>query len=166
MARDRGGPKLAFQLLIYPATDCSNETPSQREFQQDGYILSRADMEWFYGHYLSAKDRTNPLACPALAKSLAGLPPAFVLTAAIDPLRDEGEAYGEALRKAGVAVKAKRYDGVCHGFVSMGAMVDAGARAVADWTKSSRCKSSGPNPGRRSQAHDGSRSGPRAARFR
>jgi acetyl esterase len=132
MARDRGGPKLAFQLLIYPATDCSNETPSQREFQQDGYILSRADMEWFYGHYLSAKDRTNPLACPALAKSLAGLPPAFVLTAAIDPLRDEGEAYGEALRKAGVAVKAKRYDGVCHGFVSMGAMVDAGARAVAD----------------------------------
>jgi acetyl esterase len=132
MARDRGGPKLACQLLIYPATDCSDETPSQREFQQDGYILSRADMEWFYGHYLTAKDRTNPLACPALAKSLAGLPPAFVLTAAIDPLRDEGEAYGEALRKAGVAVKAKRYDGVCHGFVSMGAMVEAGKRAVAD----------------------------------
>jgi acetyl esterase len=132
MARDRGGPKVAFQLLIYPATDCANETPSQREFTQDGYILSRADMDWFYGYYLSAKDKTNPYACPGVAKNLAGLPPAYVLTAEVDPLRDEGEAYGEALRKAGVKVKAKRYNGVCHGFLSMAALLDVGKQAVAD----------------------------------
>jgi acetyl esterase len=132
MARDRGGPKIAFQLLVYPATDCHNETPSQREFTQDGYILSRADMDWFYGHYLNAGDKTNPYACPALAKSLAGLPPAFVITAEVDPLRDEGEAYAEALRKAGVKVKMKRYNGVCHGFFSMAALIDKGKEAIAD----------------------------------
>ena len=132
MARDKGGPKIACQLLIYPATDCANETPSQREFTKDGYILSRGDMEWFYGHYLTAKDKTNPYACPGVAKNLAGLPPAFVLTAEIDPLRDEGEAYAEALRKAGAKVKAKRYNGVCHGFVSMASMIDLGKQAVAE----------------------------------
>jgi acetyl esterase len=132
MARDRGGPKLAYQLLIYPAIDAADETPSHREFTKDGYILSRADMEWFWGYYLADKHRTNPYACPSRAKSLAGLPPAFVLTAEFDPLRDEGEAYAQALRKAGVAVTAKRYDGVCHGFVSMAALLDAGKRAVAE----------------------------------
>jgi acetyl esterase len=132
MARDRGGPRLAFQLLIYPATDCSNVTASQQEFSKDGYILSRADMDWFYRHYLGPNDKTNPLACPALAKNLANLPPALVLTAEVDPLRDEGEAYAEAMRKAGVKVKLKRYEGVCHGFFSMGAMIDAGKRAVAE----------------------------------
>ncbi|HXR25586.1 MAG TPA: alpha/beta hydrolase, partial [Candidatus Binataceae bacterium] len=132
MARDRGGPKVAFQLLIYPATDCVNETPSQREFAKDGYILSTTDMNWFYGHYLTAADKVNPYACPALAKNLAGLPPAYVMTAAIDPLRDEGEAYGAKLREAGVKVKVKRYEGVCHGFVSMAAMVDVGKQAIAD----------------------------------
>ncbi len=133
MARDRGGPKIAFQLLIYPATDWSKESASQREFTQDGYILSRGDMVWFYDHYMtSAADKTNPYFSPACAKSLAGLPPAFVLTAAIDPLRDEGEAYAEALRKAGGAVTAKRYRGVCHGFIMMGAKLDTGKQALAD----------------------------------
>jgi acetyl esterase len=132
MARDRGGPKIAFQLLIYPATNCADETPSQREFAKDGYILSRADMEWFYGHYLAAADKLNPYACPAVAKNLAGLPPAYVMTAAIDPLRDEGEAYGAKLCEAGVKVKVKRYEGVCHGFVSMASMVDVGKQAIAD----------------------------------
>jgi acetyl esterase len=132
MARDKSGPKIACQLLIYPATDCANETASQREFSKDGYILSRADMDWFYNHYLAAKDKTNPYACPGLAKNLSGLPAAFVLTAEIDPLRDEGEAYGEALRKAGVKVKTKRYNGVCHGFVSMASALDLGKQAVAE----------------------------------
>jgi acetyl esterase len=133
MARDRGGPKIAFQLLIYPATDWSKESASQREFTQDGYILSRGDMVWFYDHYMnSPAEKTNPYFSPACAKSLAGLPPAFVLTAAIDPLRDEGEAYGEALRKAGVPTTVKRYPGVCHGFVMMGAKLDAGKQAIAD----------------------------------
>ena len=132
MARDRGGPKIAYQALIYPATDAANSTPSQKEFSKDGYVLSKADMEWFYGHYLKAADADNPYASPALAKDLKGLPPALVLTAAYDPLRDEGEAYAEALRKAGVPVKASRYEGVCHGFVSMAAALDAGKRAVAE----------------------------------
>jgi acetyl esterase len=132
MARDRGAPKLAFQLLIYPATDGMNETPSQREFTQDGYILSRADMEWFYGQYVSVKDRANPYVSPALANSLAGLPQAYVLTAEVDPLRDEGERYGDALQRAGMKVKAKRYDGVCHGFIFWSGALDAAKRAFAD----------------------------------
>ncbi len=134
MARDRGGPKLVFQLLIYPATDCADDTPSQREFAQvsPDYILSRTDMEWFWGHYLGPDDKTNPIACPARASSLAGLPRAFVLIAEVDPLRDEGEAYAEALRKAGVSVNLKRYDGVCHGFFSMASMIGKGRQAIAD----------------------------------
>lgn len=134
MVRDRGGPKLAFQLLIYPATDCADDTPSQREFAQvsPDYLLSRADMEWFWGHYLGPNDKQNPVACPALAKGLANLPPAFVLTAEVDPLRDEGEAYAAALRTAGVNVRLKRYNGVCHGFFSMASMIDKGRQAVAD----------------------------------
>jgi acetyl esterase/lipase len=134
MARDRGGPRLAFQLLIYPATDCADDTSSQREFAQvsPDYVLSRADMEWFWGHYLRPTDKTNPIACPALAKSLANLPAAFIVTAEVDPLRDEGEAYAEALRKAGINVKVKRYNGVCHGFFSMSSMIDKGRQAVSD----------------------------------
>jgi acetyl esterase len=132
MARDRGGPKIAYQALIYPATNAANDTPSQKEFGKDGYILSKSDMEWFYGHYLKPGDATNPYASPALDKDLKGLPPALVLTAAYDPLRDEGEAYGEALRKAGVAARISRYEGVCHGFVSMAAALDEGKRAVAE----------------------------------
>jgi acetyl esterase len=134
MARDRGGPKLAFQLLVYPATDCADDTPSHREFAQASpdYLLSRADMEWFWGYYLGPNDRSNPMACPARAGNLANLPPAFVITAEVDPLRDEGEAYAEALRKAGVNVKVKRYNGVCHGFFSMAAIIDKGRQAVAD----------------------------------
>ena len=132
MARERGGPKIAYQALIYPATDAANNTPSQKEFGQDGYILSKSDMDWFYGHYLNSGDAANPLVSPARAKDFSGLPPALVLTAAYDPLRDEGEAYGESLRKAGVVVKISRYEGVCHGFVSMAAALDAGKKAVAE----------------------------------
>src|SRR5439155_1072079 len=86
MARDRGGPKIAFQLLIYPATDAGLDTPSQQQFQDDGYILSKKDMVWFWGHYLNGdKDKTNPYACPAEASSLRGLPPALVVTVRVDP---------------------------------------------------------------------------------
>jgi len=132
MARDRGGPKLAFQLLIYPATNCVSETPSQREFTEDGYILSRADMDWFYGHYLNAGDKANPYACPGLAKNLANLPRAYVMTAEIDPLRDEGEAYAEALRSAGVTVNTHRFTGVCHGFIFWSGVLDKARQALAE----------------------------------
>ncbi|MGA2410394.1 MAG: alpha/beta hydrolase, partial [Candidatus Binataceae bacterium] len=132
MARDRGGPSIAFQALIYPVTDSSRDTASYHEFAKDGYILSKADMDWFFGYYLKPGDENNPWVAPAKANDLSRLPPALVLTAGYDPLRDEGEAYGEALRKAGVPVKISRYEGVCHGFVSMAAALDEGKRAVAE----------------------------------
>jgi acetyl esterase len=133
MARDRGGPKIAFQLLIYPATDAGLDTPSQQQFQDDGYILSKKDMIWFWGHYLNGdKDKTNPYACPAEASSLRGLPPALVVTAGFDPLRDEGETYAARLQEAGVKTECVRYEGVTHGFVLMAAVLDEARKAIAD----------------------------------
>lgn len=139
MARDRGGPPLKFQLLVYPATTSELTSPSQREFAEDGYILSRADMEWFWGHYLrGADDRVNPYACPDYAKTLAGLPPALVITAEYDPLRDEGEAFAQRLRADGVPVAVTRYPGVTHGFFGMPAMLDKSRDAIAAAAKALR----------------------------
>jgi acetyl esterase len=133
MARDRGGPNVAYQLLVYPATTSELTSKSQREFADDGYILSRADMEWFWGHYLASEaDRTNPYACPAYAKTLRGLPPAMVITAEFDPLRDEGEAYAARLREDGASVVLKRYDGVTHGFFGMPSLLDKSKVAIAE----------------------------------
>lgn len=116
MARDRGGPHLVFQLLIYPATDFRMNTPSIEE-NATGYFLTKDDMIWFTNHYLnSEEDKTNPLASPLLANDLSGLPPALIITAQYDPLRDEGELYGQKLREAGVPVTVSRYEGVIHGF--------------------------------------------------
>ncbi|MGO9454880.1 MAG: alpha/beta hydrolase [Candidatus Binataceae bacterium] len=133
MARDRGGPSLSFQLLFYPAISAANDTPSQKEFSEDGFVLSRADMEWFWNHYLNGPaDRKNPLACPNAAGNLAGLPPALVQTASHDPLRDEGERYAEQMRKAGVKVTLTRYDGVTHGFVSFADVLDKGKAGIKE----------------------------------
>jgi acetyl esterase len=134
LARDRGGPRIAYQLLIYPATTAALDTSSQRQFSSDSYyVLSRADMEWFWGHYLAGEnDRTNPYACPAHAKTLRGLPPAFVITAEYDPLRDEGEAYAARLREEGVPAVLKRFDGVTHGFFGMPAQLDKSKAAIAE----------------------------------
>src|SRR5262249_39763898 len=133
MARERGGPALVFQLLIYPVTDAALDTPSARTVPSDVYPLNRADMEWFWGPSLrAATDQRAPRASPALAPSLAGLPPALVVTAEIDPLCDEGERYAEALSRAGVATIYTRYDGVTHGFVGMEAALDKARTAVAE----------------------------------
>jgi len=129
MARDCGGPSIAFQLLFYPVTDCALDTPSYKEFANDGYVLSRADMEWFWNHYLgpdSDAEKTNPYACPLRAKNLAGLPPALVMTASHDPLRDEGERFAQRLISAGVKVTCTRYEGVTHGFISFADALDKG----------------------------------------
>jgi acetyl esterase len=133
MARDRGGPSLVYQLLIYPATDYYLPgTPSIRE-NGDGYLLTRDDMIWFLGHYLSSEaDTKHPYAFPLQAKELSGLPPAMVITAEFDPLRDEGEMYAVQLEQADVVVTATRYHGTIHGFVSMGGMIDLGKKALAD----------------------------------
>lgn len=139
MARDRGGPALCYQLLLYPVTDSALDTPSHKEFAADGYVLSRADMEWFWKNYLdSSADKNNPYACPMRAKNLSGLPPAMILTASHDPLRDEGERYAERLITAGVKVTCTRYEGVTHGFISFADGLDqgkAGQRQAADALK-------------------------------
>jgi len=118
--RDKGGPKIAYQLLIYPATDRSVGRDSQREFAS-GFGLSRSNMQWFWDCYLrETADRVNPEVSPLRAKSLKGLPPAFVLTAHSDVIRDEGEDFAKALHEAGVPVKCVRFRAMNHGFIRMG----------------------------------------------
>jgi acetyl esterase len=131
-ARDRGGPAIAFQLLIYPVTDFAFDTPSHTD-NAEGYLLQRATMQWFWAHNLGATDPgKDQTAFPARADSYVGLPPAFVATAEYDPLRDEGEAYAVALRDAGVTVTASRYDGMIHGFLWTLGATPSGARMVDD----------------------------------
>jgi acetyl esterase len=132
MARDRGGPPLVFQLLIYPATDAAFDTPSYRD-NADGYLLTTADMRWFWNHYLrSDADAAAVYASPLRAASLAGLPPALVLTAEFDPLRDEGERYAARLEEARVPTRLIRYDGMIHGFFGMTSMLQQARTAVGD----------------------------------
>lgn len=138
MARDKGGPALSYQLLIYPVTDYSFSTPSYHE-NGEGYGLTKDSMVWFWNHYLSSpSDGDNPYASPLRAKNLSGLPPAMVITAEYDPLRDEGEAYGMRLQQAGVPTVCSRYDGMHHGFFSMAAMLDKGRQAMDDATAALR----------------------------
>jgi acetyl esterase len=132
MARDRGGPDLCHQLLIYPITDCSFETDSYRE-NAEGPLLTRDMMEVAWEWYLGDTGRGHEAyASPLRAENLAGLPPGFVLTAEFDPLRDEGEAYAARLRAAGVSVAQKRYDGMIHGFMAMEEELPAATEAVDD----------------------------------
>jgi acetyl esterase len=134
-ARDLGAPRIRHQVLIYPATHCDFDTPSYRENAQ-GYFLTADAMRWFWAHYLeNPAQASEPYACPAHAADLKGLPPATVITAEYDPLRDEGEDYAAQLRAAGVPVVLKRYDGMIHGFVSMGDVFDdarAAQRLIAE----------------------------------
>ena len=132
MAKARGGPGLGFQLLVYPVTDFAFDTPSYTE-NAEGLLLTQEGMRWFWDHYLSSPaDGANPMASPARATDLSGLPPAHVITAEFDPLRDEGEAYAAKLRAAGVAATCTRYDGMIHGFFGMTAAVDKAKEAVAE----------------------------------
>lgn len=130
-ARDRGGPALVHQTLVYPVTDHAMDTPSYSE-NAEGYLLTRHSMEWFWGHYLSGGDGADPAASPLRAESLSGLPPALVITAEFDPLRDEGEAYARRMRDAGVDVTCTRYDGQIHAFFNFAEVIDQGAEAVAE----------------------------------
>ncbi len=100
-ARDEGGPELVGQLLMNPVTDSDMTTPSYEECAE-GYILTKALMEWFFDHYMDGADRTDPSVAPLRASDLSGLPPTVIVTSEFDPLRSEGEAYAKALGKAGV----------------------------------------------------------------
>jgi acetyl esterase len=132
MARDHGGPALAYQLLIYPATDQRCEFPSH-ERNGAGYLLTKDGIRFFRSGYLpNAKDHIDWRASPLLAASHANLPPALVLTAAYDPLLDEGRAYAERLAAAGVEVAYREYPDMVHGFVLFGGVVDAANAAVAE----------------------------------
>ena len=132
MARDEGGLPLAYQLLIYPATDQRCAFASH-ERNGEGYLLTRESIRYFRGAYLpDDKDRGDWRASPLLAASHAGLPPALVLTAGYDPLVDEGRAYAERLAQAGVEVSYREYSDMVHGFVLFGGAVDAANAAVAE----------------------------------
>jgi acetyl esterase len=131
-ARDHGGPALCFQMLIYPATDQRYAFPSI-ERNGEGLLLTKAAMHYFRSLYLPDQaDWSDWRASPLLAKSLAGLPPAYVLTAGFDPLVDEGRAYAERLAKEGVEVAYLDYPDMVHGFLPMGGVLDTANAAIAD----------------------------------
>ncbi len=125
LARDAGGPAIAGQLLLTPVTDCSFDRPSYEE-NADGYVLTTPLMHWFWDYYADPEDRTDPKASP-LRGDLAGLPPAVVITADFDPLRDEGQAYAAAMAQAGVPVQHIRARGHTHTSVTMVDVVLSGA---------------------------------------
>jgi acetyl esterase len=130
MARERGGPSLVHQVLIYPVTDHAFDTPSYVE-NATGYVLTLDGMRWFWSHYLARDSQgQEAYASPLRAPTLAGLPPALVITAEYDPLRDEGEAYAARLRDAGVPVTVTRYGGMFHGFVRMTRILDKAKTAL------------------------------------
>jgi acetyl esterase/lipase len=131
-ARDEHGPRIVFQVLVYPALDRNWDTPSALE-NAEGYGLQRETMRWFWNHYVpNAEDADNPLVAPLRAADLSRLPPAFIATAEFDPLRDDGEMYAERLAEAGVPVLLKRYDGMIHGFYWMLGALDASRRLHED----------------------------------
>lgn len=119
LARDRDGPEIARQLLVYPVTDHAFDTDSYTE-NASGYFITRGDMERFWGEYIETDlDGAHPYASPLRAPDLGGLPPATVLTCGFDPLRDEGRAYADRLAEAGVPVNRIEYPDMIHGFLTM-----------------------------------------------
>ena len=137
-ARDGEGPRIAGQVLIYPATDFAMTHPSHSE-PETSILLTHTVIRWFRDHYLNGHaDGQDWRASPALAKSLAGLPPAYVLTAGADPLRDEGAEYAERLKDAGVAVTYRSFPGQFHGFFTMGKLLqqaNVATSEIATWLK-------------------------------
>ncbi|MBI3303984.1 MAG: alpha/beta hydrolase [Deltaproteobacteria bacterium] len=147
MAGDRGAPSLVYQLLVYPVTNYAFDTASYRE-NADGYLLTKEMMQWFWRHYLENEtDGQNPYASPLRARDCRRVPPALVITAEFDPLRDEGETYTARLREAGVPAVTKRYNGMIHGFFSLGAVMDQGKQAIAEAAAGLRAAFAGVSPG-------------------
>jgi acetyl esterase len=137
-AREAGGPAIAGQLLIYPATDFAMRHPSHSE-PETSVLLTHSVIRWFRDHYLNGPtDGDDWRASPARAETLAGLPPAYVLTAGADPLRDEGAEYAQRLKDAGVAVTFRHFPGQFHGFFTMGKFLEQSNVAISEmgaWLK-------------------------------
>jgi acetyl esterase len=137
-ARDGNGPAIAGQVLIYPATDFAMTHPSHRE-PETSILLTHSVIKWFRDHYLNgAADAADWRASPARATTLAGLPPAYVLTAGADPLRDEGDEYAQRLKDSGVPVTYRNFPGQFHGFITMGKLLqqaNVAAAEIGDWLK-------------------------------
>lgn len=131
LARDRGGPEVALQVLLYPMTARHFDGPSRHD-PSVSPLWPPVAIEWVWRQYLGDDDGSSPLASPLYAESLAGLPPALVLTAEYDLLRDEGEAYAARLARDGVRVEHHRYDGMPHGFVEWTGILDAADKCVTD----------------------------------
>jgi acetyl esterase len=133
MARDRGGPHLSYQVLIYPVTAPARASVFESyAVNGQGYLLTSDSMRWFWDHYTSTPaDADEPYASPLRAENLSGLPPALVVTAEFDPLRDEGRAYAQRLKDAGVRVEALEYNGAIHGFLWMNGRLEQGREATA-----------------------------------
>ena len=132
-ARDAGGPALAMQLLVYPVADSDLDRRSYHEYDGDEFIVNRGDMVWFWDHYApDPADRVSPLAAPLRAGDLTELPPAYVITAEHDPLRDEGFECAERLRAARVPVEHRHFGSQIHGFFTFVNLLDDADRAVAD----------------------------------
>lgn len=130
-ARDNGGPKLRLQLLAYPVTDAVGRAESYRRYE-DGYGLNAATMEWFFDHYTPDKGaRDDWRVSPLRAKSLAGLPPALVITAGYDPLRDEGRAYAHRLHQEGTQADLVEFGGMLHGFLSSPMLLHGARRGTS-----------------------------------
>lgn len=128
-SRDEGGPALAYQLLVYPDVDSEMTYPSIKE-NGEGLFLYEVDIRWFKRSYLAGRDPRDPYVSPIHADDLSGLPPAYVVVAEYDPLRDETEAYARRLEEAGVPVTVKRYDGQIHAFFTAGDIYAAAQSAV------------------------------------
>jgi acetyl esterase len=131
MARDAGGPAIRYAALIYPAVDMTRKGGSLDE-NASGYFLETEGMHWFMNHYLSEAEKAETMASPMLHEDLSRLPDCFIATCEFDPLRDEAEAYGDALRANGVHVETKRYDGLIHAAATLGGVLDGGRLLVAD----------------------------------
>jgi acetyl esterase len=138
LARDAGGPKLARQILVYPATAGAPESESHTLFG-DGYLLTRKSVLWFHEHHTGGEDHSQDFRfAPLVAPDLSGLAPALVIIAGYDPLRDEGMAYAHRLKEAGNPVDLLSFDGMVHGFMSLASYVEGGKIAIREVVKSLR----------------------------